>query len=244
MLEGQLLESVYDEGPFIDGFGRRLEGYIVPVNCENSGTRCVPATFEERGAISKLAEGGYIHFNNTEGIPMKAGDLPVEYLLSNFGVKMIDSSLRVSTVVAKPVDACSPLTNVAEVRDKAVLVRRGGCPFVKKAEEIQAAGGRMLIGNQHPYLVRMGVEPRWKGLNIAIPVVMVSKRAYSILVGESYAVGGTISFQENGEVSSGVWVPLEKLSNGEGWPRSDAYVGKRHLELREEHAGWPDRLAR
>ena len=56
--------------------------------------------------------------------------------------------------VAKPVDACSPITN--DVRGKIVLVRRGGCPFVKKAEEIQAAGGRvMVVGNQQPFLVRM-----------------------------------------------------------------------------------------
>lgn len=28
------------------------------------------------------------------------------------------------------------------------------------------------------FLLVQGVEPRWKGLNTAIPVVMVSKRAY------------------------------------------------------------------
>ena len=33
----------------------------------------------------------------------------------------------------------------------------------------------------------MGVEPRWKGLATSIPVVMVSKRVYGILVGESYS---------------------------------------------------------
>lgn len=68
----------------------------------------------------------------------------------------MDSGISLGAVVAKPVDACSALLNGADVRGKAVLVRRGGCSFVKKAEEIQAAGGRlMIVGNQHPYLVRM-----------------------------------------------------------------------------------------
>lgn len=55
--EGQLLEAVYDEGPAEGGFGRRMEGYIVPINCENSGARCVPATYEERRAVANLVEG-------------------------------------------------------------------------------------------------------------------------------------------------------------------------------------------
>lgn len=67
---------------------------------------------------------------------------------------MLHSSVRLSAVVAKPVDACSALQN--DVKGKAVLVRRGGCPFVKKAEEIQAAGGRvMVVGNHQPFIVRM-----------------------------------------------------------------------------------------
>jgi hypothetical protein len=80
----------------------------------------------------------------------------------------------------------------------------------------------------------MGVEPRWKGLNTFIPVVMVSKRAYSILVAESYT-GGIISFLEEGDVqeqgqatinssvfhiqnrtiNSNTWETLEKLHKGE-----------------------------
>ena len=40
------------------GFGRKLEGYVVPINCENSGARCVPATYEERRAVAGLVEGG------------------------------------------------------------------------------------------------------------------------------------------------------------------------------------------
>jgi hypothetical protein len=57
-------------------------------------------------------------------------------------------------VVAKPPEACTPLEN--DVKGKIVLVRRGSCPFVKKAEEVQAAGGRaVVVGNQYPFIVRM-----------------------------------------------------------------------------------------
>jgi hypothetical protein len=146
--------------------------------------------------------------------------------------------------VARPAEACGPIEN--DVKGKAVLVRRGGCPFVKKAEEVQAAGGRvMLLGNMHPHIVRMGVEPRWKGLNTVIPVVMVSKRSYGILVAESMASDGDfrVSFQDDDRVTGSLWEPLEKLSMGEGWPRSDAYVQKKYSELQEEHQGWPDRIA-
>ncbi len=102
---------------------------------------------------------------------------------------------------------------------------------MKKAEEIQAAGGRvMIVGNQYSYIVRMGVEPRWKGLNTVIPVIMISKRAYSILVAESYA-GSKIAFKEdegievdpslhNGisrkkTINGEVWENIEKLHKGE-----------------------------
>lgn len=246
--EGQLLEAIYDEGPpdvgedgtpgpGHVGLGRRLEGFIVPINCENGGAKCIPATYDERRQVANLTEGGYVRLSSS----LKEGDLPVEYLLAHFGAKMLHSSMTVSAAVAKPVDACSPILN--DIKGKAVLVRRGGCPFVKKAEEIQAAGGRaMVVGNHQPYIVRMGVEPRWKGLNTAIPVLMVSKRAYSILVAESYT-GGVISFEESLGVNSAVWEPLEKLTNGEGWPRSDSYVAKRYEQLLEEHKAWPDRVA-
>ena len=67
---------------------------------------------------------------------------------------MSNEDVSLSLVVAKPAEACAPIEN--DIRGKAVLVRRGGCPFVKKAEEVQAAGGRvMVVGSLHPYILRM-----------------------------------------------------------------------------------------
>eukprot|EP00600_Ochromonadales_sp_CCMP1393_P006289 CAMPEP_0174963254 /NCGR_PEP_ID=MMETSP0004_2-20121128/5229_1 /TAXON_ID=420556 /ORGANISM="Ochromonas sp., Strain CCMP1393" /LENGTH=443 /DNA_ID=CAMNT_0016211861 /DNA_START=293 /DNA_END=1624 /DNA_ORIENTATION=- len=256
--EGQLLEQIYDAGPAEDGFaGRKLEGYIVPINCENSGARCLPATVQERRAVAKLIEGGTLNVVDSSGKSLlKDGDAPMEYLLAHFGVKVTHNNVSLPIAVAKPVEACGQLEN--DVKGKIVLVRRGTCPFVKKAEEVQAAGGMaMVVGSVHPYILRMGVEPRWKGLNTHIPVLMVSKRAYSVLVAESY-VGGAIKFQEDAfdessghsaadssekRVNSETWEPLEKLAKGEGWPRSSLYITKKYEELKESMRGYPDRLA-
>jgi len=242
--EGVLLESVYDEGPGENGFGRLLQGYVVPINCENSGARCVPATYEERNNVATLIEGGTLRITANDGTPslsMKPADLPIEYLLAHFGSKVTHENSSMSIVVAKPAEACSSIEN--DVRGKVVLVRRGTCAFVKKAEEVQAAGGRVLIiGSIHPYILRMGVEPRWKGLNTVIPVVMVSKRSYSILVAESYS-NSKLQFVENRDIGSAVWEPLEKLVKGEGWPRSELYIAKKYEELKEQHQHWPDRMS-
>lgn len=87
------------------------------------------------------------------------------------------------------------------------------------------------------------MEPRWKGLNTAIPVMMVSKRAYSVLVAEAHAGGGVVSFREDAAVSGAVWESLEKLVDGQGWPRSAQYCQKRYDELLLEHRAWPDRVS-
>jgi hypothetical protein len=62
--------------------------------------------------------------------------------------------MELEVAVAKPAEACSSIEN--DVKGKVVLVRRGSCPFVKKAEEVQAAGGRvMVVASVNPYIVRM-----------------------------------------------------------------------------------------
>lgn len=246
--DGQLLESIYDDGPIDESghFGRTLRGYMVPINCENNGARCVPATHEERQFVASHAMDGGLIDIKTANHGVKQSDYPLEYLLAHFGTKIPHADTPLHVAIARPAEACSTIEN--DVRGKAVLVRRGGCPFVKKAEEIQAAGGRvMMLGNVHSHIVRMGVEPRWKGLNTVIPVVMISKRTYGILAAEVMSTiepsHFDITFSEDETVAGSTWEPLEKLVNGEGWPRSESYIEKKYEELRTEHAAWPDRLA-
>lgn len=242
--EGQLLESIYDEGPAEEGaVGRNITGYMVPINSENSGARCVPATYEERKAVEGLLDGGLLQLSGAKEPTIGDSDHPMEYLLSHFGVMIPHENVSTPVVVASPSEACSPIEN--DVRGKVVLVRRGGCPFVKKAEEVQSAGGKvMVLGNTSPHIVRMGVEPRWKGLNTVIAVVMVSSRVYGALVAEKMLNKDLeMAFAGSVEVPGALWGDLEKLSQGEGWPRSEAYVQKKYEELLKEHESWPDRVA-
>ena len=240
--EGQLLEAVYDEGPPDGGFGRKLEGYIVPVNCGTHGANCRAATVEERENIKSMHDGGVMKLSRGDGsMVLKPEEEPIEYLLAHFGTPVLESTVSLPIVRAQPPEACDTITN--DIKGKIVLVRRGGCPFVQKSESVQTAGGRaMVVGSLHPYLVRMGVEPRWKGLNTAIPVVMVSQRAYSILLAESLGGTTSASFEEDPAVNGTVWEAVEKLANGDGWPRSGTYISKKNEELKGEHAAWPDRL--
>lgn len=87
--EGQLLEAVYDEGPAEGGFGRRMEGYLVPINCEKSGTKCNAATYEERAHLANLVEGGTLAIHQKGKDSATTGkDYPIEYLLAHFGTKV------------------------------------------------------------------------------------------------------------------------------------------------------------
>jgi hypothetical protein len=95
--EGSLLESFYDDSvkklqnDNIDYHNVPiLEGYMVPINCENSGARCVPATYEERARIKELVEGGTISIrnDNPKVKPLPDTHFPMEYLLAHFGTKV------------------------------------------------------------------------------------------------------------------------------------------------------------
>ena len=66
--------------------------------------------------------------------PLDPKDAPMEYLLAHFGTKVPHEHAQFELAMAKPAEACTALEN--DVKGKMVLVRRGGCPFVKKAEQV------------------------------------------------------------------------------------------------------------
>jgi len=240
--EGQLLESIWDHSR-ANGAGAPLSGYIVPINCASNGAVCNAATVEEKAVVDNLSHGGTLEIHSKDNKDQSVSSF--EYLQAHFGVKMMLNSAtdnKFSFAMAKPAEACDELET--SYKGKVVLVRRGGCPFVRKAEMVQAAGGMaMLVGSKHPYLVRMGVEPRWKGLGVTIPVAMISKQSYSNLFAETIgAPTSSVSFKEHANVTGAQWEALESLYNGEGWPRTSAYAAKKFEELKADNAGWPDRL--
>lgn len=149
--EGGLLEAFYDEGPEEGGFGRLMEGYMIPINCEHSGARCVPATVEEKHWAHEVIEGGKLHlYSSKSSEPISS----FEYLLAYFGSKVPHRNITRSMAIAKPVEACDPLEK--DVKGKFVLVRRGTCPFVQKAENVQNAGGAgIIVSSMNSHLFRM-----------------------------------------------------------------------------------------
>jgi hypothetical protein len=78
--EGQNLESFYDEGAKDPqtGFGQEMSGHLIPINCENSGARCVPATYAERAVVAAMNEGGTIELSASgKGKGLPASELPL-----------------------------------------------------------------------------------------------------------------------------------------------------------------------
>lgn len=221
----------------------------------------MPATLVERQIVrDQLPEGGLINVHPPSNAKNTEEPEIMEYLLAHFGA-MVPQSTPWPVVLAKPSDACTPLDNVVTNSRVVYLVRRGGCSFVKKSEMVMAAGGQMMIlGSTQPFIVRMGVEPRWKGLAINIPVVMVSKQVYGSLVAgmctttacvvlvvislcvcvESYS-GSKLTFSPDMRVNNTVWEYIEQLHTGQGWPRTQAYGSKKYEQLSGEYANWPDR---
>jgi hypothetical protein len=156
---------------------------------------------------------------------------------------------------------------------KAVLIKRGGCPFIEKAKSAQAAGASaVLVANTHTGVSRFGVEPRWKGLGITIPVVMVTDLAGEALLKDAQSGGGAkVAFSLSKSVTARAWNEVDALREGDvqawGVPKvpkknkkgaeaSDGKAAAREAAVAEAltqtlkqrqasgvDAGWPEREA-
>jgi Zn-dependent metalloprotease len=89
-------------------------------------------------------------------------------------------------------DACSPITNAADVAGRIALVDRGTCVFVTKARNVQAAGaiGMVMADNVEGPLFILGGS----GPDITIPAIRVTLATGDILKGALAhgAVNGTV----------------------------------------------------
>ncbi len=87
-------------------------------------------------------------------------------------------ALANDTAGADEKDACEALTNAAEVKDKIVLVHRGNCSFVQKAQRVQAAGGIGILvanvsgsasPNSAPYMGGQAGDVTIPALSLSLP---------------------------------------------------------------------------
>ena len=97
-----------------------------------------------------------------------------------FGPRLpFGQNVTAEIAIAKPYKACTPLTNAADVRDRIVVVLRGECYFVTKAEHAQNAGAvAVLVVNNIPnQWVIMAPPSGYNISRIQIPVLKVLRRA-------------------------------------------------------------------
>merc|ERR550514_987686 len=153
---------------------RALRGAMVAMNCHGNSTTlgsenlCEAATAAERRLIEEHVVGGFLRADGEEL------SIAWEYLLADFGIGP-DPSERSRVSIANPKDACTKVRNAGRVKGRMLVVPRGGCQFWEKVVNGARAGATaILIANNAPGLTRVGVEPKWKALNVTIPVGMVS----------------------------------------------------------------------
>ncbi|KXZ46202.1 hypothetical protein GPECTOR_46g271 [Gonium pectorale] len=99
---------------------------------------------------------------------------------------VLPEDAEISMVVAQPADACSPLTNKpSDIRGAVVLVRRGTCTYVAKAQAVAAAGGGAVVfANNVPVMVSEAPEmPR----SVRLPVSIISQGLGDWLIGNASA---------------------------------------------------------
>ncbi|KAH7323272.1 peptidase S8/S53 domain-containing protein [Stachybotrys elegans] len=103
-------------------------------------------------------------------------------------------------------DGCSTIpSNAPDLSDKIVLVRRGGCSFGIKAENIAAAGGRrMLIYNNEPSTYEMTIST--EGIESAGMVPASTGQEWVEMIG----TGSTINLQMVDEASAGKLYKVEE----------------------------------
>lgn len=92
---------------------------------------------------------------------------------SAIGVSLDDlDPITAPVVIAEPLDACTPLTNTAEIAGNIALVQRGSCDFSVKHLNVQDAGGVAILvfNNVEGPPINMGGDPT----GIEIPGVMIS----------------------------------------------------------------------
>merc|ERR1712146_841760 len=91
----------------------------------------------------------------------------------------------------------------------------------EKAENAAKVGASMLIiVNTETRLRRFGVEPRYRGLSVGLPIVMVTDIAGPRLV-EIARNQSTVKMVLSTSVSKNTWDEIRAFTSGEVWTRSE-----------------------
>jgi len=208
-----------------------VKARLIPIFCEKeSGTSvCLPVTEEERAAHVV-----------TEGGEFEVGDSKLDFLTAKFGLPVPAGSLTLAH--ADPANACGgELKNAADVKGKAVVFARGGCPFLDKARAVSKAGGHAAIMiNNKPSLLRMDSLKRYEAYDILTSMVMVGTQHGEMLIAAAKA-GKKGTFTRTG-LQASTWQQLRNDVMAEQWSLDEKERYEMFKKLHKEHASSPDRI--
>jgi len=133
------------------------------------------------------------------------------HVTADFGISFSDSSYERSAplIAIEPEDGCKDIENGAELEGKIVIVKRGHCPFITKALNVDFYNGKGLVvgNNDGDQLVHM-YKTNYVKDEVNIPCVFVSQSNYDLainILNQANSVIATIS-------------PREEYRIGDFWP--------------------------
>ncbi|KAG7278287.1 hypothetical protein CRUP_036364 [Coryphaenoides rupestris] len=99
----------------------------------------------------------FVHFQFTSGLGLNEllyfrviSPEDIGYVFSaapakDFGGAFTTSYNKIFLVPAEPIDGCEPLANRELIEGQVILLERGGCSFVHKAQQVEEAGGKAVL---------------------------------------------------------------------------------------------------
>lgn len=139
----------------------------------------VGASLNSAESFFDLGYNSGVHVNTPQEL---IADLPI--VPASFGPRFntVQQQDNIKLVKSEPYNACSDITNVDNVRGNVVLIERGICSFVIKAENARKAGAAMMLvannDQNEPEATTMGAEPPY---NTELVCAMLNKRDSDIL---------------------------------------------------------------
>merc|ERR1712028_273118 len=110
-------------------------------------------------------------------------------------------SKSLELAVSDPINACTEL-GIDTYSGKAILIKRGGCPFLDKISNAQRANvSATILINTQPGILRMDSLKRYESYNISIAAVMITTSTGDKL---SKLAGSDIKFLAS-EITAAVW---------------------------------------
>ncbi len=181
-------------------------GTFVAVSAGNDGDAFfatgAPATYDEALSVAAITDTVSFVRLTVDAPASVAGDYPAAE--AAFTKPLLTTGpLSGALVAANPSSGCASFTNAADVAGKLALVQRGGCAFVNKVKNAEAAGatGVVIVDNQDS---DVPFSPSGNGGSKAgIPGVMIRK-AHGDTISAALSGGVTVTIDASKPFASSI----------------------------------------